>query len=445
MLLVEAVLLQPANATRRLSLETRGAIIVLISWAVRCLSVLPPEAQYTALGTQFGSVVSNFALPAVIAFVCTAGIVLLTHSADSRGRQEMALTAMTGMMLSGVYGMLGLWLLSKIDLMAVHDASKMFTSDASLRLFFFLLLAAVANIFGVMQLIDVAFLCTPSYSRRLLAFTAAGLSGGFLRYRWLSVIGFVVHLRGLTAAQRKRLAAGRFPDVPEHVVGAQALWDRFALILSTVCWVLTLRPTQAICSWLMPPDLRVYACDWPIFNLGNDVALGVAAYYGKRNAKGRVAGKPRHFVCNVGQIDVGSSVAKSLPDVQRTMNTLADVWREFSERDVKGLVANVICMFPHVNGQRLMKQINLSAWESEQDAYEWYAKSPGHQRIIQNHSSGALQAFGNLLTSTQPTAPIRYQDRCQHCARVVESSKLGSCAPLQCDLCGGKTFQFPSF
>jgi len=290
----------------------------------------------------------------------------------------------------------------------------------------------------------MAFLCTSSFSLRLLAFSFVAIEGSLSRYRWLSLLGFLTHLGALAAANRQRLTPGRFSAAPMHIIGLQAAWDRFILITATFIWVSATKLTQPVVNRVMPAEMRVYACDWPIFNLGRDVACGVAAYFAPHNANGRVTRKPQHFVCNVGQID-GANASRSMPDVQRTMNTLRDVWREFSEPTMKGLVANVICMFPRVEGQRVMKQINISAWESERDAYEWYAKSPGHQQVIQNHSGGALQTFGNLLASAHPSVPSRYQDRCRHCARVVEARTVGSRAPGQCDCCGGPTFKYPTF
>merc|ERR1711972_603024 len=103
-----------------------------------------------------------------------------------------------------------------------------------------------------------------------------------------------------------------------------------------------------------------------------------------------------------------------------TMNNLADVWKEFQSPDVKGLVANVVAVFPFVRGVKglpLAKEINLSAWESSQDAYDWYVRSPGHKRALYQHSSGLLRTFGNLLASLEPVTQVRHQDRCMKCAR----------------------------
>merc|ERR1712157_289314 len=101
--------------------------------------------------------------------------------------------------------------------------------------------------------------------------------------------------------------------------------------------------------------------------------------------------------------------------------------------------------FPRVEEQGVLKEVNISAWESEQAAYEWYAQSPGHQDVMMKHTSGMLQTFGNMLASLKPRTSFRYQDRCKQCARIVESAKLGEPPPERCDFCGGQTFQYPLF
>merc|ERR1712183_700993 len=116
---------------------------------------------------------------------------------------------------------------------------------------------------------------------------------------------------------------------------------------------------------------------------------------------------------------------KGLQDIQLTMNSLANIWDEFMVKSIPGLVANVVAVLPDVKRQRLCKEVNLSVWESGQTAYEWYKESPGHREILKRHTSGKLQTFGNLLASLELAEPTRYQSRCQHCARFVESPELG--------------------
>merc|ERR1712151_547224 len=102
--------------------------------------------------------------------------------------------------------------------------------------------------------------------------------------------------------------------------------------------------------------MTFYCADIPIFDLGDDVDLGVAAYFAPKAARNMSQG-PDHFVCNIGHIDL--SHPGGMTDVQRTMNALRDVWTEF-KKPTKGLLANVVCFFPRLNGKTFAKQINLS-------------------------------------------------------------------------------------
>jgi len=129
------------------------------------------------------------------------------------------------------------------------------------------------------------------------------------------------------------------------------------------------------------------------------------------------------------------------------MNTLGDVWKEFSEPWVEGLVSNIIMVFPNVKRQGVLKEVNLSAWESDEAAYEWYVKSPGHQDTLLQHTSGMFQTFGNLLCSLehQSSTSFEYEDRCKQCLRPVPAPKLGEPPPTSCSACGGPTFNYPLF
>ncbi|CAE8589911.1 unnamed protein product, partial [Polarella glacialis] len=102
-------------------------------------------------------------------------------------------------------------------------------------------------------------------------------------------------------------------------------------------------------------------------------------------------------------------IENCLPDMQRTMNNLLDVWKEFQDPALPGLCANVVAIFPQVMGQGVAKEINLSAWETGKDAYDWYVKSKGHRTALTQHHGGTLRTFGNLLASLQHAEPLRHQ------------------------------------
>jgi len=135
---------------------------------------------------------------------------------------------------------------------------------------------------------------------------------------------------------------------------------------------------------------------------------------------------------------------EGLNDIQRTMNALQDVWHEFQHSPVPGLLSNVVCVFTNIASQGLAKEINFSVWETARDAYEWYVHSPGHKRVMHQHSSGLLMVFGNLLASLAPTK-LHHSDRCRRCARQVLADDPGGRPPTHCSVCGGATFRYPLF
>lgn len=198
---------------------------------------------------------------------------------------------------------------------------------------------------------------------------------------------------------------------------------------------------ELINAWL-PRELRVFAVDAPFPNLGGTYErtyLGVAAHFAPKKATGKQR-LPQYCVCNVGQIHINA-----LADMQRTMNTLIDVWSEFQDPKMKGLLSNLVAVFPDVEEQQVAKEINLSFWESSRDAHNWYVRSPGHKNALFQHTSGRLHTFGNLLASLELAAPLQHRDRCRQCLRPVHSKEVGSVAPPRCGVCGGAAFRHPLF
>merc|ERR1719456_1316666 len=122
------------------------------------------------------------------------------------------------------------------------------------------------------------------------------------------------------------------------------------------------------------------------------------------------------------------------------MNSVRDIWGEFKEPNLEGLIGNAVALFPNLQGDAVAKEINLSAWESTEAAHKWYVESKGHSSIMRQHTGGYLRTFGNLLASLVPSAPVRMQDRCRVCGRLVESAEIGAPPPSRCDYCGGRCF-----
>lgn len=337
----------------------------------------------------------------------------------------------------------------------------------------FFYFGAVAN-FGTayfMHILNAAFMASSSWAARLMAITlsaATCLCGGVSSYRWLLFVALFSQLGALTGRLRLYLEAAAGPgfrDVPVFRIGTQALADQLRTSMASVLWRSLSAPIASLVNALLPEELCVYACEIPIFDLGEHVDLGVAAYYanprgeaeGANGAKAADVEQPKakegegaseaavpgFFVCNVGHIDTQHEAG--LSDLQRTMNALRDVWSEFRDDDVTGFIANVVAVFPYIQGTTRAKEVNFSAWRNGRDAHDWYARSAGHRNIMKQHTGGQLKTFGNLLASLEPVGKVRLQDRCQRCSRLVEAEEQGKPPPTVCPACGGRTFGYPHF
>merc|ERR1719253_1756957 len=109
---------------------------------------------------------------------------------------------------------------------------------------------------------------------------------------------------------------------------------------------------QGLLNVCMPQEMVLYACQIPIFDLGKEVNLGVAAIFESQTNSERVAsaigkegagramaedGKPDHYICDVGHVDTNHT--KGLSDMQQGMSVFRDAWSEMSRGEAKGLIA----------------------------------------------------------------------------------------------------------
>jgi cytochrome b involved in lipid metabolism len=373
---------------------------------------------------------------------------------DSDARQEMVKEVTSGVILSAVYGSLGLWLLLCYSPKEIELVYKL--TDLTWDSFCGITFAGgicVAQVFVVM---NSAYVCSPAWAARLTAIHLLLGTLGFQSFRWLVVVGALSLLSALGKCQRDALSnaqeSGKFTEVPPYKIGTQAIWDQLRVFIFALLWRAWIRLVAGVVNRCTPQEMCFYGCEIPIFDLGEGVDLGVAAAFtpasiswkgrpAESKAEGEDDAKPNYFVCNVGHIDANHRVG--LPDMQRTMNAVRDCWEEFADGEAPGLLSNVVCFFNTITGTSFAKQINLSAWSSEKAAHDWYVKSQGHKHVMRDHAGGRLRTFGNLLASLKPMGEIRHQDRCTRCARIVEDKVPGRRAPARCSFCGAETFGYP--
>eukprot|EP00747_Dinoflagellata_sp_TGD_P015596 gnl/TRDRNA2_/TRDRNA2_124445_c2_seq1.p1 gnl/TRDRNA2_/TRDRNA2_124445_c2~~gnl/TRDRNA2_/TRDRNA2_124445_c2_seq1.p1 ORF type:complete len:522 (+),score=68.33 gnl/TRDRNA2_/TRDRNA2_124445_c2_seq1:119-1567(+) len=480
-----------------------GAGLIAWNWAARSLEATAAggnelRAQLPQLLEMYGlRIVASLVLAASLSYAARqAGTddTSLAAIANSGGeavnelaQKERGVRVVRALMLASLYGLLGVFAFLSTGPKEAIEHVKASLDGSPLYFLSWLSVASLSSCGMLAVLMNVAHVCSPSFSARSLGFVLASSSlfrRGLTGYRWITMVVLFANLAEIMSRNRTYLdraaKVGQFHFVRPHLVGGQCCWDGWRTSIATVIWKLLALPWMHFMNELLPDELRVYACEIPIFNLGRDVDLGIAAHFsqkaahlsqggqglgpvgqglgkgadaadgaGRSSANGRGAAQrrqkpPQFFVCNVGYI--AESRSRGMNDMQRTMNALREVWQEFKQPDMRGLVSNVVCVFPQLESQvNCAKEINLSAWEDQQAAHEWYVKSPGHRYVMQQHSGGYLQTFGNLLASLEPLRPIRYQDRCRHCARLVESRVAGHRAPRHCGVCGGPTFRYPLF
>eukprot|EP00927_Polykrikos_kofoidii_P029651 TRINITY_DN25614_c0_g1_i1.p1 TRINITY_DN25614_c0_g1~~TRINITY_DN25614_c0_g1_i1.p1 ORF type:complete len:1009 (+),score=124.85 TRINITY_DN25614_c0_g1_i1:422-3028(+) len=425
------------------------AIAMIASWLLRGAVELVETAPSHAWG-------------ALLLVVTTSSIVRAVPPQSQQERRQVFPKIVGGAVLVGPIGLFGLALITAHSEDRAEMVLHTIRTQGTFELVSF---AAVVILVMVvlLQMTNSAYTTSQAWTVRLYALTSCSavvLGNGHRSWRWLFTIGLLLYFGELGHRLRTSFDAaaakpGGFAKVAQWRVGTQGWFDQVRVALAIVIWRPVCSALVFIIKQMLPEEVCVYACDIPIFDLGDSVDLGFAAYYAPARKKNRCASKeeagpgqepenkPEFFVCNVGHIDTVHEAG--LQDMQRTMNALRDVWTEFKSDKPQGLVANLVAVFPFVQGTTSAKEINLSAWSSSEDAHAWYYKSKGHRYIMEQHTSGYLRSFGNLLASLEPIDGVRFQDRCQRCSRLVESTEAGRPPPLRCGFCGARTFDYPLF
>lgn len=416
-----------------------------------------PQPAFSELALylpETGAIAFGFACAAMLA-CAQAGGTMPMNTNESQGNSAsvfgvlIAVATSPAFRFQGVYGLVGLTILFLLHPAAAETLC--FRAQSSWMVLPCLVAASLLTVLSTACIFSISARCTSTFAARALAFAVAtcGLLvvvGRVPGRSCLALVGLASHLAGLAAQNRDRLKSVAnttyFAELPPHVIGAQALWDALRVKLGMAIWKLFVLLPRNLLNLGLPRELMFFASEQAFPHLGSqeeDTHYGIAAYFAPPREGGHQP-VPQHFVCNVGQIH-----ASHIGDMQKTMNTLVDVWQEFQDPNLKGLISNVVAVFPHIPNQAVTKEINFSAWESAADAYNWYVSSPAHKNALFQHSSGILQTFGNLLASLQPNGDLDHTDRCKSCRRPVRSKEVGQLAPSKCGVCGGPTHRFPIF
>lgn len=272
------------------------------------------------------------------------------------------------------------------------------------------------------------------------------LRSGFSSWRWLLWLAWytLIGTLGLrnVAVLNDQQEKGKLGEVGVEKIAVRASWELFYLVLGALIWQVLQGSMKYVVNALMPQELQFYAPWLPFFELGEDVDIGVAAYYAPKEALKSKDG-PQHFVCSVRHMDTAHPEGQR--DLQLQRNTAREMWMKCKDTSIGGLVANVNCFFPRLSGSTHCKEINLSGWVSSEAAEAWSAKHSGLPGVQSQSSRGQMRTLGSMQAILKPHGEIRHQDRCSSCARLSESETLGEKAPERCRYCGKKNYGYPFF
>lgn len=250
----------------------------------------------------------------------------------------------------------------------------------------------------------------------------------------LALWGWQWQLRKL-AAYVESMATHAAVGTPSHYARIQSVLDLVRGHFALVLWYLLARPLEALVSWLLPTDLRVYACESPVCDMGGRLHVGVCFVMPGAQKE------PGYLVCNVGHIP-----GSHWNDARATVTATLDIMNEL-DAGVPGFVSNILCVVPEYRPNRSslevawtwMREINISLWESPEAARDWHAASQAHASILQKHQNGHLHVFSDLLMSWVPQA-VSWERRCVCCKRPAAGLSTDTCPK-----CGGKTIPIPAF
>lgn len=275
---------------------------------------------------------------------------------------------------------------------------------------------------------------------------AALLRSGFSSWRWLLRLAWytLIGTLGLrnVAVLNDQQEKGKLGEVGVEKIAVRASLELFYLVLGALIWQVLQGSMKYVVNALMPQELQFYAPWLPFFELGEDVDIGVAAYYAPKEALKSKDG-PQHFVCSMRHMDTAHPEGQR--DLQLQRNTAREMWMKCKDTSIGGLVANVNCFFPRLSGSTHCKEINLSGWVSSEAAEAWSAKHSGLPGVQSQSSRGQMRTLGSMQAILKPHGEIRHQDRCSSCARLSESETLGEKAPERCRYCGKKNYGYPFF
>eukprot|EP00931_Biecheleriopsis_adriatica_P039555 TRINITY_DN22618_c0_g1_i1.p1 TRINITY_DN22618_c0_g1~~TRINITY_DN22618_c0_g1_i1.p1 ORF type:complete len:965 (-),score=146.35 TRINITY_DN22618_c0_g1_i1:63-2957(-) len=388
---------------------------------------------------NFGHILGGLLFGVTLPLLCR-----LVSSTSGRTRRDIVTDVSTGSGLAFIFSGLMLcylllpsYNLSSFGQMVKHELSFWTLGNSTAS--FLAVFSACIYLMKTLQSANQDSAAWASRSTALLMSTAVFISGGFSGWRWLSVLAFLALVGALgrrnDAFMDEMQAKGSFEKVGQHRVATRHAWDNSCLHIAVLLWTVIQIFTLLI-NMFMPEELQFYAEHMPFFNLGDDVDLGVAVYHAPMSGLDS-KDAPEHFEFMVRHADTSFAGER---DMRRQINENRKKLSELCSENcsASGFIANVNCFFPRLTGSTLSKEVNLSCWVSSQHASSWRTKQA-------TRAESQMRTIGATEATLKPHGPIRHQDRCSYCTRLVEASSLGERAPSRCRYCGHKTFGYSFF
>lgn len=266
-----------------------------------------------------------------------------------------------------------------------------------------------------------------AFAARTHAFAAFGFSSLMNATKFQIAASVVAHGMWLVSSQRDALS-DLGSAAPAHAFGWQTALDRFALTVS-FCFRQLAASCISLANLVAPRGSFWYLASTPLPDIPN-VDYGVALL-----AKGDLRGGPANSLqLNIGHLDVFPGT-----DALHTAYATAEMIKDLAETRQEGFVANMVAFIPDASTGAL-REINLSAWKSDDAAHEWYRNNSVHKTIVRRYYERGMASFSSMLGSLHPSKPFRFHARCRKCHALQTNYQIDK----TCAVCGN-TVRMPYF
>jgi len=270
----------------------------------------------------------------------------------------------------------------------------------------------------------------------------------------LGILLLIVHLQRLYMQGQEALSHGlhTFSAVEAHGWVYLPLFacDFLRLMIGLLLFRVLVRPLIGLASLILPHPLSYFTPNSIAADYGEGVQMGVAYYVPPRakpmfpsNRPVPPPQQPQTFVCNIGHMAMAADPrTPHCNDYLRIGLNTIDMTASLKGNEAAdaGFCGQYLAEFD--DGENV-RQLNLTAWASDQAAHAWYVNNPEHRRLVELHRTGGLSTFSSMvarLHAAQGTK-IGYHLRCRECHALVQ----GYPQSRFCEKCGTRCHEMSYF